>query len=283
MASHRQNGTSGVATWSPAFPRLPAVLFGIAVLLALLSIGLPNIAPGVPFMAAEGSPVRLFFGVSEEMNLPTFFSVLTLVTAAATLVLVGVLTGGRTGQSFAVAAGLLALLAFDDFAALHERLNDLGLAVAPETFSGPGYLWTIPASLIALVVLAAFWRLATRLHGTARRFILLGLLVFLFAAMGLETLNGFLDRPGTDGAPLQIGTHLEEVTENLGIILILRGALSLLQVARGRGRFSLRLVPADDGQRLGADAAVGTRSGHDVATLPVPRVVPAGRLPGARA
>ena len=273
MASHRraEDGDPTVPgrTWQRALPRLPLALVLTAVGLAALSIVLPNVAPGVAFMAAEGSPVRMFFGVSEEMNLPTAFSVGTFVMAATAHALVGRLTGGRTGRAFLVVAGLLGLLAFDDFAALHERLD----AVADAVGVVGGYTWVLPGLVVAAVVGAAFWQLATRLPRRARRDLLVGILVFLGAAFGLETVNGMLDRPGTDGAPLQVGTHVEEVVENIGIILVLRAALGVLAVSRGRGLVSLRVSPelAGSPPRHRPDAPADTGDG-DVQTTPVPAV-----------
>ncbi|MDN5749094.1 MAG: hypothetical protein L0H64_11350 [Pseudonocardia sp.] len=222
-------------------PQLPFQLAIAAAVVAGLSLALPNIAPGVEFMAAEGSPIRLFFGVSEEMNLPTFLSVLILVGTSGTLALAGRLAGGSVGVAIYVAAALVLGLAFDDFAALHERLEVIGGLIAPDGFNGSGYVWVLPASVLAVGLLVAFWQLVRRVNGRARVYLLSGIVVFLGAAMGLETVNGYLDRPGTDGAPLQIVTHLEELVENLGIILVLRGALGMLQVSRSAHGVSVRI------------------------------------------
>ena len=231
----------GPATWRPLAPRLPGYALIAAVVLGMLSLGLPNIAPGVDFLSAEGSPVRMFFGVSEEMNLPTFLSVMVVVAAACLHVLVGWLVGGRTGLAFHVTGAVLLALAFDDFAALHERLKAVVDLVLPA--GSDGYLWVVPALVPAAVVVAAFWQVGKVVHGPARRDLLLGLLVFLLAAFGLETVNGLLDRPGTNGAPLQLGTHLEELTEDIGLILLLRGSLAMLETT-GRRVLGVRVAPS---------------------------------------
>ena len=228
--------------WRRPFPRLPRWLMATAVVLTLLSIGLPNIAPGVELMAAPGSPVRRFFGVAGEMNLPTFFSVVVTLGAAACHALVGRLAGGRVGLAFLVTAGLLLLMAFDDFTALHERLDSIGeLLVAPGT---AGYLWVLPGLVPGAVVLVAFWQLGRSLRGPARRDLVLGIVLVLGAALGLESINGLLDRPGTNGPPLQIGTHLEELTETLGLIVLLRGSLSVLELRHRAGGLCLRIARA---------------------------------------
>ncbi|MDN5930859.1 MAG: hypothetical protein L0I24_07315, partial [Pseudonocardia sp.] len=239
MAGHRRSRDVDQHDWVPFLPRLPRRLVITAFALGLLSIGLPNVAPDVDLLSAAGSPVRQLFGVSEEMNVPTFFSVGVFLAAASALVVAGVLAGGRLRSALGVTAGLLALLAFDDFAALHERLKAVGDLVTLGAFE---YAWVLPGAVIGAVVVVAFWRLAVQLDGAARRDLLVGIAVFFVAALGFEAVNGFLDQPGLNGMPLQIGTHVEEVTENLGIILVLRGALSMVEISRARGWLAVRLA-----------------------------------------
>ena len=252
----------GTDPWRRPFPRLPRFLVAAAAVLTALSIGLPNIAPGVDFLAAPGSPVRQFFGVAEEANLPTFFSVGVALAAAACQALAGRLAGGRIGRALYVTAAVLLLMAFDDFAALHEHLKALG-----ELMPGAGvlgYVWVIPGLFLGLGVLLAFRLLVTSLRGPARRDLWLGVTVVLFAALGLETVNGFLDRPGTNGAPLQVGTHLEEFTENVGLILLLRGSLALLEVSRQGSGICSRVAE----QALTAPASRGRRRARGGRTAP---------------
>lgn len=266
MAGHRRIPVSD--EWYRPAGRLPFWLAVTAVALGVLSIALPNIAPGVEFMSAEGSPVRRFFGLYSEMNLPTFFSVMVLVAAACAHGFAGTLARGQVRPAFFVTAALLLALGFDDFAGLHERLDTVGQAIAPEGFSGPRYVWILPALGIAAVVVLAFWRLVTRLRGSARRDMLLGIVVFFVAAMGIETINGYLDRPGTNGMPLQVGTHVEEVTENLGMILVLRGALAMFEVSRTPNGLSVRIS-----ERSLVSRPVGRPEDDDTVRLPTQKGV----------
>lgn len=275
MAGHRRSRGVDEHDWEALLPRLPRRLVITAFVLGLLSIGLPNIAPDVELLSADGSPVRLLFGVSEEMNVPTFFSVAVFLAAASVLAVAGTLAGGRLRSALGVTAGLLALLAFDDFAALHERLKAVGKLVTLGAFE---YAWVLPGAVIGAVVVVAFWRLAVQLEGATRRDVLLGIGVFFVAALGLEAVNGLLDQPGLNGMPLQIGTHVEEVTENLGIILVLRGALSMVEISRARGGLAVRLAdrspvgpPADDGSAVRIPPTRDSRADEvETERLPVP-------------
>jgi hypothetical protein len=255
--------------WRRPFPRVVRTLLLVTVVLAGLSLALPNIAPGVPVLAAEGSPARLLFGVSNETNVPTAFSVALLVAAGVAHGVVARLVGGRRGTAFAVVALVLLALAFDDFAGIHERL----VVVADLMGIRDGYAWVVPGLVVAAGVVAVFVRLVTQLSGAVRRDLLLGILLFLGAAFGLESLNGLLDRPGTDGAPLQIGTHVEEVLENVGVILVLRAALGMIVVAERGGAWAVR---AAGSQEPDGPAPAGPRAAREAVlveqTVPIPAV-----------
>jgi hypothetical protein len=255
------------AVWRAPFPRLVRGLLVTVVVLAGLSLALPNVAPGVPWLAAEGSPARMVFGVSQEANVPTAFSVALLLAAAIAHAVVGRLVGGRTGTAFTVVALVLVALAFDDFASFHERL----VVVADLIGIRDGYAWVVPGLLVAAGVVAVFVRLVTQVRGRVRRDLLVGILLFLGAAFGLESVNGLLDRPGTDGAPLQIGTHVEEVLENVGVVLILRAALGMVVVTGRRGSWSIRLAGAPGTGRPGpAPSRDVDRPAPAERTMPIP-------------
>jgi hypothetical protein len=205
----------------------------LTVALAALSLGLPNIAPGVDFLAAEGSPVRRFFGVSEEMGLWAFLSVGIFLGGAAAHALAAVLArthDRRLSLAFAATSVVLLLFGFDDFAALHERLAGLGVQLESGLGIEVGYKWVLPGLVLAAFCCWCFWNLMTRLAGPPRTDLLIGLALFFGGAIGMETVNGVLDAPGTNGWPLQLGTHLEEILENFGAILLLRAALRALVV-----------------------------------------------------
>ncbi|WP_369134569.1 hypothetical protein [Modestobacter sp. I12A-02662] len=205
----------------------------LSLVLAALSLGLPNIAPGVEFLSADESPVRRFFGVSQEMGLWAFLSVGIFLAGAAGHALAAVLARShdrRLSLAFAATSVVLLLFGFDDFAALHERLAGVGDQLGSSLSVQLRYAWVLPGLVLAAFCCWCFWNLMTRLSGPPRADLLLGLALFFSGALGMETLNGVLDAPGTNGWPLQVGTHLEEVLENFGAILLLRAALRALVV-----------------------------------------------------
>jgi hypothetical protein len=196
----------------------------------------------VKVLSGKDSPARLLFGVHAEMSLPTFFSVMVTVAASAAFTVVGRLVGGIERTAFYVAAALLLAMAADDFMAVHERLGVFTTAIFGSDV--PGYLWVIPGALIGIVVLALFARLMLRLSGPARTNIVLGIAIFFFAAVGLEFVGGIIDTELHNRPLLQVEIHVEEFLEMLGMILVLRGGLLLLEISRRGPMFSMRAVEA---------------------------------------
>jgi hypothetical protein len=221
--------SEGNGAWRPLFPWLPLLLIVGSAILSIIS-----------FVLLSTVPDFTFFAVNSEMNLATFVSVMLSVAAGGCHALVGRLVGGSVGRAFYVTAVVLVALAFDDFAHIHERLNAVGDVLLPNLTHL--YLWVVPALIPAAVVLLAFWHLGRRLNGPARRDLILGVCILLGAALGLETINGFLDHyPATRELPLLVLTHIEEFAENLGLILLLRGSLCMLRVSWRFGGVDLRL------------------------------------------
>jgi hypothetical protein len=219
----------GNGAWGPLSPRLPLML---TVGCAVLSV--------ISFVFLSTIPDFTFFAVNSEENFATFVSVMLSVAAGGCHALVGRLVGGSVGKAFYVTAAVLVAMAFDDFAQMHERLTAVGNVLLPNLTHL--YLWVVPALIPAAVVLLAFWHLGRRLNGPARRDLIVGVCMLLGAALALETINGFLDHsPATGGLPLLVLTHIEELAENLGLILLLRGPLSMLRVSRRPGGVDLRL------------------------------------------
>jgi hypothetical protein len=213
--------------------RVVRTLMVLTLVLAALSLGLPNIAPGVDVLSAADSPTRRFFGVAEEMGLWAFLSVGIFMFGAAAHALAAVLARAhdrRLSLAFAATAVVLLLFGFDDFAALHERLAGIGDQLGSGLSVQLRYAWVLPGLVLAAFCCWCFWNLMTRLSGPPRTDLLIGLALFFGGALGMETLNGVLDAPGTNGWPLQVGTHVEEILENVGAILLLRAAFRALVI-----------------------------------------------------
>jgi hypothetical protein len=260
-----------------ASKRFIRTLVAVTVAFAALSLALPNIAPDVDFLAAPESPIREFFGVAEEMGVWAFISVVIFLMAAVLHGLSGLLVWAhdrKLGAAFATTALILTALAFDDFAALHELLADIGDAMGSVLPVHLRYAWVLPGVFLAAGCVYLFWILMRRLSGPPRRDLLVGLAIFFGAALGLEALNGVLDAPGTNGWQLQLGTHLEEVLENVGVIFLLRAAARTITVT-GPSPLVLRYAPEatpwrGEGDEREPDGAVGSVPDRGLLRTPRP-------------
>ncbi|GAA4883437.1 hypothetical protein [Actinomycetospora straminea] len=223
----------------PAVPRrrrtwvlLVVVTLGLAGLSLLLTLAVPTPGPQL-------APWVGYLDVDREGNVPTWWSVGLLVSAAAGHLvagLVGRAAGARGAAGWLVTAAILAGMSLDDMTSIHERVGDL---VRPEGAAAgdPGgsfsFYWVVPGAAVALLVAVAVGLLALRLRGRPRRLLVTGLGVLFLFALGLEGVQGVVLAQGTGGRVAEVlAYHLEELGENLGALLLLGAATSALALRR---------------------------------------------------
>lgn len=216
--------------WRP----LGLVMGTISGLLVLLSL-ITALAPPHPTFELGGAGYRLL-NVSGELNLPTWWSVALLLSAAvATLALAGLqhANGRRTWSATAVLAVVVLALSLDEAAAIHERLAVTGADGLP---LGDG--WIVVGIPLALATAALTIWLARSLPPAVRRATVTGMLLLLASAVGLEAVAMLLGRHGWphSSLPVALVSHAEELGEMLGATVLavapLRG-LALLRQQRG--------------------------------------------------
>ena len=179
---------SRIGTWRA---RLAVSICGGGAVLAFLSL----------FSSWSGHlPTAEFFALTSENNLPTWYTTVVMLAVAFAAAVAGWLARSRS-RAMAVRwwifAGLFALLSLDEMAALHERLEPLGARILHPT--GFFYfVWVVPGIVLAAVVVVAVLQLARALATPVRRELVLGIALFLGAALGLEMLGGML-LEGTEG------------------------------------------------------------------------------------
>jgi hypothetical protein len=208
------------------------LLMSACAVLSLLSLVLLRVTP-FEVLRDPASPVVQLLDVRAESNLPTWFTVVLLAAAAVAHALVGVLAGsaGAPARPWYAVATLLALLSLDEAAAVHERLEVLGLDLG----GGGGALhfaWLLPGAVVGLALLAVTVRLYLLLPRPSGYLVLSGVVVFLAAAFGLEAVGGaVLDGRG-DGPLYILVSHLEELVESLATCVLLLAALVAVRVER---------------------------------------------------
>jgi hypothetical protein len=254
----RHRGAIGSGDGVPI--RLMAVwwwLGGVSVALAVLSLGFVLADPAHPVLRE----VRLYLDLLVEHNLPTWWSVALLATAALAhfAAFVAARHAGAPGAAYwLVTAVVLAFLSLDDQSQLHERSEELGRLVVTETGDFPFY-WLIPGALAGLGVAAAVTTLAVRVHARARALLIGGIVLMLAAGLGLEVVQGLFMAAGNEGIGFVVGYHVEELGEDVGVILLMGAAIAMTRVSRNGG---LALTYVDSPAHLDQHpvrASVGSR------------------------
>jgi hypothetical protein len=165
-----------------------------------------------------------FFGVSGEGKLPTFYSGLTFLAAAALLGLIWAHERRRHGPfrwHWAALAVIFVLLAMDEMLELHELASDIvrsRLQIEDGWFYNA---WVIPAGVVLLFLSVLFLRFVMHLPARTRTLFIVAGAVFVSGAVGLEMAGGAY--ASVNGQDLTYGViaSVEEVLEMAGIVVML--------------------------------------------------------------
>ncbi|WP_313817750.1 hypothetical protein [Citricoccus sp.] len=215
---------------------------------ALIAAGLVLVIASaiVPLVLGAGpvdrtSPVRVFFDVAGERNLPTWWNTGLLWTAGALSVAIGLLRrptrlDGRGGWSAWCGLGaLLALMSLDEYAGIHERLDGLWRRLVGDN-PLPAFEWLMLGVPVAGAVVLFLWVCARVLPSPSTALYVLGIVVFFLGALGAEALVVAAGVP-LDSWAYVASYHVEELLEFTGSALLVVAPLAAVRLASG-GRAS---------------------------------------------
>ena len=180
--------------------------------------------------------------MDREMNLPTLFSALLMLSSALLLRRLSKAPAREAVAEWTLLSRIFVFLALDESLQIHEILILPGLRhqVHPALAS----TWVIPYGLIALGLL---WRLRHFLRDlpatTSRRFLRSGG-VYVLGTLGMEMVGSFAVRSGSIRLhSIWYGaiTGIEESLEILGLILFLQALMQELLLRSGEQIWMLRL------------------------------------------
>ena len=180
--------------------------------------------------------------MDREMNLPTLFSALLMLSSALLLRRLSKAPGREAVADWTLLSRIFVFLALDESLQIHEILILPGLRhqVHPALAS----TWVIPYGLIALGLL---WRMRHFLRAlpakTSRRFLRSGG-VYVLGTLGMEMVGSFAVRSGSIRLhSIWYGTitGVEESLEILGLILFLQALMQELLLRNGEQTWMLRL------------------------------------------
>lgn len=218
--------------WAPLRHRIPLVIVAcFAMDLLLGGLYLLNYLMGAPY-----DKLSSIVNLGGEGNLPTWFSSVQWFSASALLGVFGSRHIRREDRSSWLLAGLplvFALMSLDEIARIHEWLGQKSDALLPggdrsnTPFSRTGiwmFLIGLPFLLLFIGLIASIRRYFRHAGGALAKLVL-GVLVLLAGAAGVETLSNFVS-VGSGFDVLQDLT--EELMELIGGTIVLWAAFDLL-------------------------------------------------------
>ncbi len=210
----------------------PLVWVLVLLAVALFAIGFfPQLAAYAGNLDEDSSWI-FFFGLSQEHNVPSWYSSTLLLLCAVVLSLIG-LGARQSGRAYALHwlfLGLVfAYMSLDEAIMIHEYASLL--------FDLDGifyYGWVIPAGVLVLVMGFAYLGFVRRLPAKSRvRFIVAGA-CYVGGALGIELVLGYwADVSGSDNAVYVAIDAVEESMEIAGLSIFLFALLDYCGGERG--------------------------------------------------
>lgn len=211
--------------------RTATVLSVIVGLLVVASV----IGDALVLTAAEPGELLLkvvrMFDLDEENNIPSYFSTVIILIAAALLGIIGVLESRREGSQvhhWRLLALIFLALSFDEFASLHEILiepvRDRTGGVRVFYFG-----WVVPGLVFVAVVGAYFLPFVARLEPNSRRRFVIAGTIYVVGVLGVELVEGYIaSGSGEQNWSYITALTVQEAMEMMGMILFIAALIQHL-------------------------------------------------------
>jgi len=166
-------------------------------------------------------PSRVF-NIDQEANIPTWFTagVALYLAMMASMIASAVKSQGKSAWSWRGIALMGIYIAMDEVAGFHELAIDPirdKWEISPWLYQS----WVIPAMAVVVFISIIYSRFVWKLPMYSKFYLLLGGLIYLTGAIGVESVGGFvLTTQGLNDWYVQL-SHIEEFLEMMGLIIIL--------------------------------------------------------------
>lgn len=172
------------------------------------------------------------FNLDREMNIPTWYSGLMLVSCG--LIISGIfslkkLQSDRWCRQWRNLSIIFFILAIDEIASIHEILIIDDLADALNLPSFWHSVWVIPGTILVAVFLWKYGKFILCLPNHLKRYFLIAISLYVGGALGMEMVGSYYD--GIDGQQNLVYAMLatiEEVMEMMGCVFFIYGLLTYL-------------------------------------------------------
>lgn len=178
--------------------------------------------------------LALLFYVDAEKNIPSFYSMCTLLFCSillATIAYAKKVAGNRYVPYWGALSIIFLYLSWDEAFSIHEQV----IGPLRSAFNTSGFLyfaWVIPGSIFVLLCLLAFWGFLCALPKKTRRLFLMAGTIYVAGALGMEIINGYyVSLYGQQNIGYAILTTLEECFEMLGIAVFIYALLSYMSLS----------------------------------------------------
>lgn len=206
---------------------LKILLLAIGIL-AIASLGVQFGIYYLPEYPLKNILSGLFF-LDYESNIPTMYSVLTLLLCS--IILGFIANAKRTSRgayvNYWIALAIIFLfLSIDEFASLHEKLIEpLQLELSTSGFLH--FAWVIPGAGFAFICLLAFTRFLNHLPAQTRCLFLLAGSLYISGTLGMEMIGGYYYSliNGQQNIIYAVIVTIEESLEMLGIAVFIYSLL----------------------------------------------------------
>ncbi|MDJ1505969.1 hypothetical protein [Xanthocytophaga agilis] len=202
------------------YQRFVWFLVFVALVLAMVSFGMQ-------FRKYEidiNSKVYQKFDLDGERNIPSFFSMLLLMTTAVILYMISSIKRKfqLTFRNHWLGLSLIFLfLSMDELISLHEILIDVVRYIAGSS-TGIFFLgWVIPMGFIVICIGFTYLKFLIRLPLRTRLFFIVSACVYLSGTIGMETVGSYYYQVHAEGIGMQLCMTIEESLEMIGIILFI--------------------------------------------------------------
>jgi len=173
------------------------------------------------------------FDLDKEWNIPTWYASTSLLFCSFLLLIIS-LGEKNKGSSFyyhwAILSVIFLFLALDEAIQFHEKTNTplRNLLDADGFFY---YSWVIPAAILLVVFLLAFFKFIIRLPSMTRLLFIISGALFVGGGLGMEFIGGhYVASHGVDNLTYAILTNIEESLEMAGILVFIYALMRFISI-----------------------------------------------------
>ncbi|MCH7770918.1 MAG: hypothetical protein IIA49_07865 [Bacteroidetes bacterium] len=183
-----------------------------------------------------------FFSLDKEFNIPTWYQAISELMCSLLLAIIFMaakVENDRFKYHWLGLSLIFLLIATDEMLVLHEQI----ISPLRKLLGTGGFLsnaWIIPAIILGIVFIIAYYKFLRSLPSTTRkRFIVAGL-IFGSGAVGMEAIGGWISTLiGNNNLTYSLMTNVEEILEMSGILLFIYSLLLYFQIQYPAVTFSV--------------------------------------------